>query len=61
MSDARKVSAQMTAIDFMIYSYGGRAQQKIFFKSAENRAAGSLLVGGHHYVWIFCASKLLWF
>ena len=37
-----------------------RAQPKSCFKSAENRAASSLGVGGHRYTRILCASKLLW-
>ena len=36
------------------------AQPKSCFKSAENRAASSLGVGGHRYTRILCASKLLW-
>ena len=38
----------------------GEATQKSCFKSAENRAASSLWVGGHRYTGIKFASKLLW-
>ena len=31
-----------------------------YFKTAENRAAGNLLVGCHRYTRISCASKLVW-
>ena len=43
-----------------------RASQKRFFriwtcsKSAENRAASGLWVGGHRYAGILCMSKLIW-
>ena len=33
---------------------------KSCFKSAQNRAASSLWIGGHRYAGILCASKLLW-
>ena len=34
--------------------------EKSCFKSAENRPASSLWVGGHRYTRVSCVSKLLW-
>ena len=36
------------------------AEQKSFFKSAENRPARRVSIGGHRYKGILCASKLVW-
>ena len=44
----------------VIGSEKSEVKSKSSFKSAENRAASSLGVGGHRYTRISCVSKLLW-